>query len=96
MSLSFESGARRTWQRPSPGTERLQAGLGERFVAAVEEVFFKVKKKPGWGVIVYKTLRARVRRFPYGVFYQVVGAYIVVVGVVHNRRAPRRWKSRLE
>jgi toxin ParE1/3/4 len=38
--------------------------------------------------------RARVRRFPYGVFYLVTDSTIVVVGVLHGRRSPRQWKSR--
>ena len=44
--------------------ERQQAGLGERFVAAVEDVFLKLGTKPNLGVIVYKTLRRKSSPFP--------------------------------
>ena len=47
--------------------------------------------------LVYKQLRrANVRRFPYGVFYQIKDKSIIVVAILHARRAPRHWKSRLE
>jgi toxin ParE1/3/4 len=77
--------------------ESKQPGLGRRFLAAVDETLAKLESWPDFGIVVHKTLRrASICRFPSGVFYQVTRDRIVVVGVFHARRAPRRWKSRLE
>ena len=41
-----------------------------------------------------ETRRAVVRRFPYGIYFRVLGDEIIVTGVIHGRRHPRRWQSR--
>ena len=77
--------------------ERRQKGVGKRFLAAVDAALARLQAHPDFGIVAYKQLRrANVRRFPYGVFYLFDQERIVVVGVLHNRRAPRKWKSRLE
>jgi plasmid stabilization system protein ParE len=77
--------------------EKKQPGLGKRFFAAVDETIEKIRNWPEFGIVVYKAMRrANVRRFPYGVFYVLRTDRVIVVGVLHGRRAPRKWKSRLE
>jgi plasmid stabilization system protein ParE len=39
---------------------------------------------------------ALARRFPYLIIYRVFPDFISVVAVIHGKRHPRRWKSRLE
>lgn len=75
--------------------ERKQSGIGKVFVSQVDEALEKLRRSPDLGVVVYKHLRRlAVDRFPYGVFYLVEGQRIIVVGVIHGRRAPRVWKRR--
>ena len=38
--------------------------------------------------------RARMRVFPYGVYFTVIGDVVSVVGVVHARQHPHRWTGR--
>jgi toxin ParE1/3/4 len=77
--------------------EKKRQGLGKEFLISVDETIEKVRQRPDFGIVVHKQMRrANVRRFPYGVFYLVEASRIVVVGVLHGRRSPRRWKSRLE
>jgi len=40
------------------------------------------------------TRRARLRRFPFAVYYEIETARIVVYGVWHHRRDPRGWQQR--
>ncbi|MCI0357437.1 MAG: type II toxin-antitoxin system RelE/ParE family toxin [Planctomycetaceae bacterium] len=76
--------------------ERKQAGLGKSFVSKIDEAMEKLRRSPDLGIVVHKQLRRlAVDRFPYGVFYLVEAQRIVVVGVIHGRRAPRVWKRRL-
>jgi toxin ParE1/3/4 len=77
--------------------EEKRDGLGKQFLASVNDTLEKLRRQPDLGIVVHKRMRrANVRRFPYGVFYVVEPERLVVVGVLHGRRAPRIWKSRLE
>lgn len=70
-------------------------GLGGDFLNAVEQVFHALVENPHRYRVVYReTRRANVRRFPYGVFYRIVGNDVVVVACFHGRRDPKRWEGR--
>jgi plasmid stabilization system protein ParE len=75
--------------------ESQREGLGEEFLVAVTRVMEVLAKAPGQYPVVHReTRRALVRRFPYSVFYRVVGSDVVVVGCFHGSRDPRRWRNR--
>lgn len=75
--------------------EAQRPGLGSQFLKAMEEVFQAVSETPPAYPVVHRdTCRAHVRRFPYGVFFRVVGDDIVVVACFHGKRNPGRWKGR--
>jgi plasmid stabilization system protein ParE len=70
-------------------------GLGQEFLDAVEQAFRTVAEMPTrYRVMRGGVRRALVRRFPYSVFFRMVGQDIVVLGCFHGRRDPRRWKER--
>ena len=72
-----------------------RGGLGTDFLLCVEEALERVRRNPEVYPVVHKDVRrATVRRFPYGLFYRVVGPEIVILGVFHGRRDPRSWQSR--
>jgi len=74
---------------------RARTGLGREFLDSVEESLERLKKLPDLGIPVHKTMRRlNVRRFPSGNFYVPIPDGIEVVGVLHERRAPRLWKKR--
>ncbi len=75
--------------------EAQRPGLGHQFLDAMERVFQAVFETPGAYPVVYRdTRRTHVSRFPYGVFYRIVGDDVVVVGCFHGSRNPRRWEGR--
>ncbi len=44
----------------------------------------------------YKEVRlAKTERFPYVVYYQITKRFIQVFAILHERRDPEAWKSRL-
>ncbi len=76
--------------------ERQRSGLGEDFLAAVEEILLQIGSLPRAHPTIYRNVRrAAPKRFPYGVFYRVHPERIEVVSIQHGRKADRRWKSRL-
>ena len=75
--------------------DNVRRDLGDRFALAVEERLKEIAQHPMQFPIVYRSLRrAGVRRFPYGIFFEVHEQMIVVVACFHGRRNPRRWQRR--
>lgn len=71
--------------------------LGPGLVAEVERVLEFTARMPLAGVLVMQNVRRVVlRRFPYSMFYQIVGDEIHVVAVSHHRRRPGYWRHRAE
>ena len=75
--------------------ERQRSGLGDEFLTALRAAVNVVSNDPErFPVINRDTRRILLGRFPYGVFYRIYGDVVVVVGCMHVRRNPRRWKAR--
>ena len=76
--------------------ERQRAGLGEDFLATIDEILLRVRSLPLAHPTIYRNVRrAAPKRFPYGVFYRIHSERIEVVAIQHGRQDARRWKSRL-
>jgi plasmid stabilization system protein ParE len=72
-------------------------GLGGEFLTAVVDVFDRIRDSPESYAMEYRGVRpARLRRFPYIVYYRIVRDSIEVLAVLHGRRHPRAWRSRTE
>ena len=75
--------------------ERERRSLGEEFLTEVNAVVRTILEMPeAYPVVVRQTRRALVRRFPYGLFYRVLGDTIVFVACFHTSRNPALWKRR--
>jgi plasmid stabilization system protein ParE len=75
--------------------DNLRPELGDRFALAVEETIDAVAEHPLQFHVVYRgRRRAGVRRFPYGILFEVQEQRIVVIACFHGRRNPKRWQAR--
>jgi plasmid stabilization system protein ParE len=74
--------------------DNIRPELAERFALAVEATFEEIAQRPVQFPVVHRSCRAGVRRFPYGIFFEVQEHRIVVIACFHGRRNPRRWQSR--
>lgn len=75
--------------------EARRPGLGGEFLRAVRALFASVAREPGQYPIARSPVRrARVRRFPYVVYFVAEPDSVVVLAVFHGRRDPRVWQSR--
>jgi plasmid stabilization system protein ParE len=75
--------------------ERQREGLGGEFLTAVDEVFDHIRESPELHAAEYKRVRrTALNRFPYIVYYRLVGEVVEVIAVQHAGRHPRRWRSR--
>jgi plasmid stabilization system protein ParE len=72
-----------------------RSGLGRRFLDAVEVTLERIERTPlAVALAAGDVRRASVKRFPYGVFFYVARDVVVVIAIMHDRRAPEHWRSR--
>ena len=73
-----------------------RSGLGFDFKLCIDEVFSKLQKHPSIYKKVYQNIRRAVtRRFPFSVFYIIENNNVIILAVLHARRDPEKWKSRI-
>jgi plasmid stabilization system protein ParE len=71
-------------------------GLGYEFAVEVKRTIERIIRFPdAWTNPSARTRRCRTRRFPYGLVYQIRDDTVLIVAVMHLRRHPDTWKSRL-
>ena len=76
--------------------EAKERGLGMEFIRAFEAIITNLERNPRLYPAIYKAARRAVmRRFPYSVIHVVSGDEILVVFVIHGKRDPARWQSRV-
>jgi plasmid stabilization system protein ParE len=70
-------------------------GLGEAFLAAVQDRLKTIAAFPDAHRVVYRRVRrAVVSRFPYLIFYVAKGDRVDVLAILHHSRNPADWPSR--
>jgi toxin ParE1/3/4 len=75
--------------------ESQRVGLGRAFVQQIDALLDRVRLNPMRYQVVYRDMRRAIpRRFPYGVFYRIDGAAVLVFAVVDLRRDPSSWQDR--
>lgn len=63
--------------------------------AEIEAVVERIAAAPQLFPVVFKDMRrARCRRFPYALFFRVVGGTVYVIACFHSSRDPRQWQRR--
>ncbi len=73
-----------------------KGSLGAEFVASVRDALHRVSEDPELHAVVHRDVRcARVRRFPYNIFFRIHVDRIEVIAVVHGHRDPSVWKRRV-
>jgi plasmid stabilization system protein ParE len=76
--------------------ERQRDGLGTEFVKSIAETFERIERLPESHPDIHRGVRrALTRRFPFAIYYRIEGDEVIVIAVMHSRRDPRSWKSRV-
>jgi plasmid stabilization system protein ParE len=77
--------------------EQQRDGLGLEFVAEFRDAVRAIQQFPhGWAKVSAKSRRRTLRRFPYGLIYQVLEEQgeIIILAVMHLHREPGYWADR--
>ena len=73
-----------------------QMGLGDDFRNALADIVERIQSMPRMYVTVVENVhRAKLRRFPYLLYYRVLENRIEVLAVLHSSRDPRLWRQRV-
>jgi len=76
--------------------EERQKGLGYRFVEELTTTINRIIRSPKLYRKIEDDIRkCRLLRFPYGVIYRDKTAYIEIIAVMHLKRKPGYWHSRI-
>jgi toxin ParE1/3/4 len=95
MEIEFHPEAASELREATLYYQAQQAGLGERFLSAVEESLTRISNFPESFPVVFGHVRqCKVGRFPYAVIYRLQVNYIQVIALAHSRRKPRYWSRR--
>ncbi|HEX5281801.1 MAG TPA: hypothetical protein VFW28_17105 [Micropepsaceae bacterium] len=71
-------------------------GPGVPVSAEVEYAVERVSSSPQQFPVVFRTVRrARLRRFPYSLFFIETRNTVLVIACFHSGRDPRRWQTRM-
>ncbi|MBL7074928.1 type II toxin-antitoxin system RelE/ParE family toxin [candidate division KSB1 bacterium] len=77
--------------------ESQQSGLGKRLMAALRDAVQRIQANPLLYHILEDDIRqCRVLRFPYGLIYRCKEERIEIIAVMHLRRKPGYWKTRIK
>ena len=75
--------------------QQCQKGLGDDFIISLEKALNKISSDPKLYQQIYGDFRRLlIERFPFGIFYRILGCRILVFAVIHTSRAPRVWQKR--
>jgi plasmid stabilization system protein ParE len=95
LRVRFKPEAERDLQEAFEWYQGRRRGLGDEFLLAVEASIQVIERTPLVFPEVHRQIRrGLVRRFPYGIFFVLEGAEVVVLAVFHARRDPSVWKTR--
>ena len=95
MKLVFRRYVERELERAASWYEERRHELRADFLEEVGTTLSRIQGNPRLYPLVHMDIhRAPVRRFPYGVFYTLIGDEIHVLAVVHDARHPSVWRLR--
>lgn len=70
-------------------------GLGGEFLDAIAAAMRELERNPEMPRLYFRNFRRLLlRRFPYKIFYQVIGERVVIFRVLHGREEHSRYLSR--
>lgn len=96
MNFYFHADAEREFDKAVEYYESCRSGLGLEFSFEVYAAIHRILKYPeAWTPLSENTRRCLVKRFPFGVVYQMKSDRAYIIAVADLRRRPDYWLKRL-
>lgn len=94
--IVFRRAAKNEFEDAAAWYDEQRSGLGEEFVAEIEQAVTSAAAAPQRYPVVFGDIRRTVaRRFPFSVYFRVRADELVVLAVFHGRRNPTIWQRRV-
>ena len=72
-------------------------GLGTKFIVEVVKSLERIQQFPeAWHPFTQNARRCQIRRFTYGIIYQILEKEILIVAIANLHRKPDYWIKRLK
>jgi toxin ParE1/3/4 len=92
FAVLFEANAKDDLLEAFKWYEARQSGLGDEFLRSVAAVEESLVRNPHRYPIANDPYRsAKLRKFPYGLHYRIVGSRVSILACLHFRQSPDRW-----
>lgn len=77
--------------------EDQESGLGKEFIRCIDAKIAKIKHNPFYHQVLQsdRLRRALTNRFPFSIYFVDEEEIIVIFAILHQKRSPDFWKSRL-
>jgi toxin ParE1/3/4 len=77
--------------------EESEPGLGKEFIRCIDAKIAEIKRYPLHHQIIQsdRVRRALTNRFPFSIYFVDEEEIIVIFAILHQKRSPDFWKSRL-
>ena len=96
MIYVFHRAAIREFNEAIDFYEKREPGLGTAFSKEVHAMIQRIIEYPASSPMLTRTCRrCLIRRFPYGIIYEIVDEKIVIIAVMQLNRKPEYWRRRL-
>lgn len=94
--LSFHRLAKEEFLDARDYYDDLVFGLGKNFVIEIEKCLNIIKSNPNaYPVLMDNIRKAVIMKFPYSVLYRIEKDKIYLLAVMHQKRKPKYWSSRI-
>jgi plasmid stabilization system protein ParE len=95
-AIVFRRAARTEFHRAADDYEKRRPGLGPKFLRNVQTTLDRIAVMPEMHRLVFRDARrAIVKDFPYCIIYRVEPKRVVILAIVHGKRHPSTWQSRV-
>ncbi len=95
-NVSFHPDAEREMNSAAGYYELQQANLGRRFLVSIQNSINHILLDPCcYPIIDSNVRRSLIKNFPYGIIFMKKGSRLVIIAIMHLRRDPDYWKSRM-
>jgi hypothetical protein len=96
MKYAFQPEALAEYAEAARHFTGIRRELGARFIDSVEAAIVRVVRSPG----SFRRFEGEIRRclthvFPYAILYSIEPGGVLIVAVMHLRREPGYWRSRV-
>ncbi|MBL1259294.1 MAG: type II toxin-antitoxin system RelE/ParE family toxin [Thiotrichaceae bacterium] len=72
-----------------------RTGLGDEFLTELLSAINRIAEYPeAWHPYSEQTRRCQLKRFPYGIIYQIRENEILIIAIANLHRKPRYWRNR--